>query len=147
MTVFLYYGHKEAETPEERNEYKRIYCKWHPQSYSFRNLNLQEYRNIRIQGEDSDDEIELPPLISYDSDDDYDNPLARNTDNNHTKEYSSVRYAQLPDTMNHLVDESTNNSEEMVVIDTNQGPRVNYYSKKAIEVAQAVNHPRKIGKV
>ena len=31
MIVFLYYGHKEAETPEERNEYKRIYCKWHPQ--------------------------------------------------------------------------------------------------------------------
>ena len=31
MTVFLYYGHKEAESPEERNEYKRIYCKWHPQ--------------------------------------------------------------------------------------------------------------------
>ena len=66
MSVFLYYGHKEAATPEERNEYKRIYCKWHPQSYSFRNLNYQEYRNIRIQGEDSDDEIELPPLISYD---------------------------------------------------------------------------------
>ena len=31
MTVFLYYGHKEAATPEEWNEYKKIYCQWHPQ--------------------------------------------------------------------------------------------------------------------
>ena len=138
MSVFLYYGHKEAATPEERNEYKRIYCKWHPQSYSFRNLNYQEYRNIRIQSDDSDDETDLPPLISYDSDDDYDNPITHTADNKHTKDYSSVRYAQFPDTMNHLVDESTANNEDIVVIDTNQGPRVNYYSKRAIEVAQAV---------
>ena len=62
MAVFLYYGHKEEDSPEERNEYKRIYCKWHPQSHSFRNLDHQEYRNIRVQSDDSDDEVKLAAI-------------------------------------------------------------------------------------
>jgi hypothetical protein len=131
MIVFLYYGHKEAKTPEERNEYKRIYCKWHPQSYSFRNINLQEYRNIRIQDDDSDDEVDLPPLISYDSDDETDLTPASNTN---STPYTSARYTNIPDTLNHI-DE---NPVETMCIDTNMGTRVNYYSKRAIEIAQAV---------
>ena len=102
MTVFLYYGHKEATTPEERNEYKRIYCKWHPQSYSFRNLNHQEYRNIRILEEDSEDEIKLPPLISYDSDDEDDSPSFWNTTNTNASANTGTRYAQITDSLVHL---------------------------------------------
>jgi len=137
MTVFLYYGHKEADSPEERNEYKRIYCKCHPQSYSFRNLNHQEYRNIRVQSDDSDDEVELPPLISYDSDDETDLPLAWNTINTNATVNTGARYAQIPDSLTHMTEENSDSCETMV-IDTNLGPRVNYYSRKVIEVAQTI---------
>ena len=40
LEVELYYAHREAKTPEERNEYRRIYTQWHPQSYQFRNLRI-----------------------------------------------------------------------------------------------------------
>ena len=37
-----------------------------------------------------------------------------------------------------MTEENSDNRVETMVIDTNLGPRVNYYSRKAIEVAQAV---------
>ena len=140
MTVFLYYGHKEAATQEERNEYKRIYCQWHPQSYSFRNLNYQAYRNIRIQGDESEDEPELPPLTAYDENDEFDNPFAWNLANTQALAHTGAHYAQLPETLAQLIDERSTNCRETVVIGTNLGPKINYYSKKAIEVAHVVKN-------
>ena len=76
----------------------------------------------------------MPPLISYDSDEDNDIPLAWNTIN------TSARYAQIPDSLTHMTKENPDNLIEKMVIDTNLGPRVNYYSRKAIEVAQTVKN-------
>lgn len=105
---------------------------------SKRNLNYQEYRNIRIQRDESDDDTELLPLISYDSDDDFDNPFAWKHTNTHAPDHTSVGYAQLPDTLHHIIDERPTECKETVVIDTSLGPHINYYSRKALEVAQAV---------
>ena len=58
LEVELYYAHREARTPEERNVYRRIYTQLHPRSYQFRNL--------RMMMEDDDyDNDRIPNLIAY----------------------------------------------------------------------------------
>ena len=61
LEVELYYAFRDTKTPEERNEYRRIYTQWHPQSYQFRNL------RIMIEDDDFDSDC-LPNLVTYQED-------------------------------------------------------------------------------
>ena len=58
LEVELYYALCDAKTPEERNEYRRIYTQRHPQSYQFRNL------RIMIEDDDFDSDC-VPNLVLY----------------------------------------------------------------------------------
>ena len=54
LAVELYYAFREVKSSEERNIYRGLYSKWHPQSYQFRNL------RIMIEDNDGDN---IPDLV------------------------------------------------------------------------------------
>ena len=163
LEVELYYAHREAKTPEERNEYRRIYTQWHPQSYQFRNL--------RMMMEDDDyDNNRIPNLISYpeeieireeEFDEDVNeitatdqldgcsftlviNPITDEIINIQLPEHTSKDFWRLVTSTNEQLHHHPDADHESGIDDSEYTP---YYSKAAIRTAAAVKDMQpKLGK-
>ena len=159
LAVELNYVFREARPSKERNEYRRIYSKWHPQLYQFRNL--------RIMIEDDDDD-NIPDLVlghenieeEYEDDDQNSSTTTDQFDGcsftlpdpesrAHETETISIQVPthttkEFWTLVNTNIDQlNSNNTYTEDEDDVNESQYTPYYSKSAIKIAESVKDTQK----